>query len=193
MDGMYVFIPSANSEKTVIIATHCHSDGCRRCGNCGKGGHDTVHCPRPVKAAAAKGAAAAKPAAVAKPFRNASAKGVDEGSAPQSKGSGKGGKGAPKHAKASMPTAAPRYSTCKAKPAEAVEQGVMPAVKHTPAVGTVLVVAEKVLASSDDPRCRLKLVLQPSVAKAIASLLSGGRRREYCNPQGWAPMCHIHE
>lgn len=51
-----------------------------------------------------------------------------------------------------------------------------PKEAHTAAVASVLVVAEK-----------------PSVAKAIADLMSGGRCRVRQPPDGLAPMCRYHE
>ena len=34
---------------------------------------------------------------------------------------------------------------------------------------------------------------KPSVAKAIAMMLSGGKKRERGNVDGWAPMCRLHD
>lgn len=130
-------------ERVRLLGFRADSGQFGRCGNCGLGGHETAHCPRPA-------ASRSKPAARGKP--------------PPSKPAARGRPPPSKPAARGKPPAGAKLP----KPPAAAE--------HSPAVGKVLVVAEK-----------------PSVAKAVAAVMSGGRKRERHNAEGHAPMCALHE
>ena len=198
-------------EAAVLKASKVDREACGRCGNCGSSGHKTSNCPRPKMKTAASEAGKTKTAGgssgaggatktkkAAAPFAGAAVKCLNCGAVGHTTANCPRTKTAElKLYEANRAKLAAEKAAAKARAHKAAEQerwlagaaataattrdtgagaaGAAPVV-HSESVGSVLVVAEK-----------------PSIAKAIAHAMSGGRMRTRGNADGWAQMCRLHD
>ena len=142
------------------------------CSNCGVKGHDATQCPRPKKSAST--AISSRPASDQERHGHAR---LPANTAKAARG-GRGVAGSSDHSTASglmLVQALPRHPDGQKNPQHTVEQ-VRQSGKEDPSMPHVLCVAEK-----------------PSVAKAIAQVMSGGKQRIRTHPDGLAPMCRLHD